>query len=95
MYNLLFLLFAFLILNVLIRKSLIIIGENQRMVCLRLGKLESIHGPGVHFIVPFVDIPVRVNLSNHLPEWQTMNTEEIDEKVKQMVMFDPDPKKYK
>lgn len=88
-------LFIFFFIMFVFHKAVLILPENKRMVLLRLGKYESLHRPGLHIIIPFIDIPVVVNLSVHLPEWQSMSAKDVDERIKQMVLFDPDPKKYK
>ena len=75
-------------------KAVIVVKENQRIVQLRLGKYFNIIGPGLVLIIPIIDIPVVVNLTKHLPDWQSMTNEEINENIKRLVLNDPDPKKY-
>jgi regulator of protease activity HflC (stomatin/prohibitin superfamily) len=43
------------VLGMLIPRSLIIANQWERMVVLRLGRLQGIRGPGMFFIIPFVD----------------------------------------
>jgi regulator of protease activity HflC (stomatin/prohibitin superfamily) len=44
-----------IILAILIPRCLIIANQWERMIVLRLGKLQSIRGPGLFFIIPFID----------------------------------------
>jgi regulator of protease activity HflC (stomatin/prohibitin superfamily) len=80
---------------VFLAKAFIPVKENQRIILLRFGKYESTLGPGLVFIIPFADMPIVVNLTKHVPKWQAMTSEEINEIVKTLVLNDPDPKKYK
>ena len=43
------------VLALLIPRSLVIANQWERMVVLRLGRLQGIRGPGLFFIIPFVD----------------------------------------
>ena len=43
------------VLAILIPRSLLIADQWERMIVLRLGKLQGIRGPGVFFIIPFID----------------------------------------
>jgi regulator of protease activity HflC (stomatin/prohibitin superfamily) len=79
---------------VLLTKGVLTIKENQRIVILRLGKHASTLGPGLVIIIPFVDQPIYVNLTKHIPEWRSLEETEIKRKVEDMVLNDPDPKKY-
>ncbi|NPA39505.1 MAG: slipin family protein [Thermodesulfobacteria bacterium] len=47
---------------VLIAVSLRIINEYERAVILRLGKFSSVKGPGVIFLIPFIDKMIKVDL---------------------------------
>src|SRR4051794_22072324 len=44
-----------LILAILIPRCLIIANQWERMIVLRLGKLQGIRGPGLFLIIPFID----------------------------------------
>jgi regulator of protease activity HflC (stomatin/prohibitin superfamily) len=46
----------------LIRYGIRIVREYQRLVIFRLGKSIGQKGPGIVFLIPFMDIPVRVDL---------------------------------
>lgn len=43
------------VIGILLPRCLIIANQWERMIVLRLGKLQGIHGPGLFFIIPFVD----------------------------------------
>lgn len=47
---------------VIIRWGIRIVREYQRLVIFRLGKCIGQKGPGIVFLIPFIDIPVRVDL---------------------------------
>ena len=95
MDSLLFLIAPMIVAVIIIPKSLLLIKENQRVVVLRIGKFHQTLSPGVHLIMPIIDIPTVVNLSKHFPDWQSLSDQVINEKVKKLVLFDPDPKKYR
>ena len=44
-----------IIIGILLPQCLIIANQWERMIVLRLGKLQGIRGPGLFFIIPFVD----------------------------------------
>ena len=58
-------------------KNTFVVQENQRLVILRMGKLERIVGPGLSFTTPFIDLGFVVQLSKLLPGWQKMTEEEL------------------
>lgn len=76
-------------------KSLLQVQENERVVVLRFGKFEKILNPGLNFIVPFTDIPIVVDLTKHLTGWQTMKMEDVNDYIKELVLNNPDPTRYK
>lgn len=47
---------------VIIRWGIRIVREYQRLVIFRLGKCIGQKGPGIVFLIPFIDVPVRVDL---------------------------------
>jgi regulator of protease activity HflC (stomatin/prohibitin superfamily) len=53
---------AILLVLGLIRYGIRIVREYQRLVIFRLGKSIGQKGPGIVFLIPFMDIPVRVDL---------------------------------
>ncbi len=47
---------------IIVRWGIRIVREYQRLVIFRLGKCIGAKGPGIVFLIPFIDIPVRVDL---------------------------------
>ena len=80
---------------VVVARGALTIKENQRIVVLRLGKHENTLGPGLVLIIPFIDQPIYVNLTKHVPEWRSMSENDIKKQVEDIVLLDPDPNKYK
>jgi regulator of protease activity HflC (stomatin/prohibitin superfamily) len=76
-------------------RNLCRIARSCYSVVLRLGKYQSTSGPGLVIIIPFIDQPIYVNLTKQIPEWRSLEETEIKKKVEDMVLNDPDPKKYK
>uniref|UniRef100_A0A7C2ZND8 Slipin family protein n=1 Tax=Ignisphaera aggregans TaxID=334771 RepID=A0A7C2ZND8_9CREN len=56
------LLFALLILIVILAKHIRIIREWERIIVLRLGRYQGVKGPGLVFLVPFIDKGIIVDL---------------------------------
>ena len=80
---------------VLLVKSLLVVQENQRVVVIKLGQIERVLGPGLCFVLPFVDIPVLVNLDAHIPNWPALSSEELNVILISMVRQNPNPKAYR
>ena len=77
------------VLVLLLIVSIRIINEQERIVVFRLGRFERIKGPGLVIIIPFVDKGVTVNLSEKIPGWETLSNEELEEKIKTLVIPKP------
>lgn len=75
-------------------KSLLVVQENQRVVIIKLGRIERVMGPGLCFVLPFVDIAVLVNLDVHIPNWPVLSSEELNKQLVSMVRQNPNPKAY-
>ena len=56
------LVFLLIIIIILLAMSIRVIAEWQRAVVLRLGRVLGIKGPGIIFLIPFVDKPLVVDL---------------------------------
>ncbi len=83
--------FAILMILVLLvlLKSLRIVRENERLVMYRLGRLYRIAGPGLLFLMPFVDKGVKVNLAEAVPGWQCLSPSELEDKIREYVAYRP------
>lgn len=66
--------------------SMRILGHNQRLVILRLGRFLKIVGPGLVWLIPILDKGIKVNLSRDFPGWQAMSPTELEEKIKAAVL---------
>jgi regulator of protease activity HflC (stomatin/prohibitin superfamily) len=86
--------FIILILGLLV-KSLLVVQENQRVVVIKQGKIDRVIGPGLFFVLPFVDIAVLVNLDTHISNWQALSPEKLNEKLISLVRQNPNPKAYR
>ena len=91
--NLIFLALFFVILFGFI-KNTFVVQENQRLVVLRMGKLEKVVGPGLSFTAPAMDLAFVIELSKFLPDWQKMTEEDIVKKITYLVKQNPDPKAF-
>ncbi len=58
----------FLFLLVALAQAIRIVPEYQRLVVLRFGRVVGAKGPGLVFLIPFVDRPVRVDLRERVRE---------------------------
>lgn len=74
---------------VLAAKGMILLPENKRAVVIRLGRFERVLEPGLNLVLPFIDVPHLVNLTVNMPEWQSLSGSELNEKVKSLVLSDP------
>nr|WP_086937589.1 SPFH domain-containing protein [Thaumasiovibrio occultus] len=80
---------------VMLSLSTFSIQQHQRLVVLRFGKINALIGPGMSFIVPFIDIGIVVNLEKHVSGWQALSEAELSERVTQLIQANPNPKVYK
>lgn len=71
---------------VTIFKSVIVVQENRRGVLFRLGEFVEVVGPGLRFIVPFIDRIESVNLNDKIPGWRGLSAEQLNQKVKNVVL---------
>ena len=79
-------LILFILAILLILASIKTVKDDERLVVFRLGRFFKILGPGVVLIIPIVDKGVRVNLSEKIPSWQALSKEELNEKIKALVL---------
>ncbi|MDL1895675.1 SPFH/Band 7/PHB domain protein [Anaerolineae bacterium CFX7] len=66
--SLICLVFILIILLVLILSAIRVVREYERLVVFRLGKAIGSKGPGVVFLIPIVDQPVKVDLREQFQE---------------------------
>jgi regulator of protease activity HflC (stomatin/prohibitin superfamily) len=53
------------------------VPDHQRFIIERMGKYARVCGPGKHFIMPFIDRAIVIDLETDLPGWQGMTEREI------------------
>jgi hypothetical protein len=82
--------FPIVVALIILSSSIKVVKEDFRLVIFRLGRFFKIAGPGVVLIIPVVDIVdkvTRVNLSEAIPGWQTLSPEELEEKIRNFVLY--------
>jgi regulator of protease activity HflC (stomatin/prohibitin superfamily) len=57
------------------------VEEGDRLLVERMGRYRRICGPGKHFLLPFIDRGIRIDLNEALPGWQGMTGQEIETKM--------------
>lgn len=58
----------------------------ERLVIFRLGRLHKIAGPGPVLLFYPIDYAHNVNLNQDIPEWRTLGTRGLEERIKQLVL---------
>jgi regulator of protease activity HflC (stomatin/prohibitin superfamily) len=53
------------------------VADHQRFIVERFGRYTHVCGPGKHFIMPFIDRVVVIDLETELPGWQGMTEGDI------------------
>src|SRR4030042_311759 len=79
-----------LIVLILIPTSLKIVQEYERGVIFRLGRLTGAKGPGLFFIIPFIDRMVKVDLrvvTLDVPPQDVITKDNVTVKVNAVVYF--------
>jgi regulator of protease activity HflC (stomatin/prohibitin superfamily) len=73
---------------VILAASIKILKEYERMVIFRLGRFVNTQGPGLILLVPGIDKGVKVNLKEKIPGWQNLSENELEERIKQYVLYE-------
>ncbi len=87
---------ALLIILILLSMSIKVVKEYERAVVFRLGRLLGTKGPGLFFIIPFIDSMVKVDLrivTVDIPEQRTITRDNVTVGVDAVVyykVFDPE-----
>ncbi|MCE4611891.1 MAG: slipin family protein [Desulfurococcales archaeon] len=87
---------ALLIVLILLSMSIKVVKEYERAVVFRLGRLLGTKGPGLFFIIPFIDTLVKVDLrivTVDIPEQRTITRDNVTVGVDAVVyykVFDPE-----
>jgi regulator of protease activity HflC (stomatin/prohibitin superfamily) len=83
MFNIVILISILLVLLII---SVKITKHNERLVLFRLGKYMGIRGPGIIIIIPIIDFVVRVDLDLNISNWKLLSKEELEDKLKSIVI---------
>jgi len=59
------------------------VEEGSRLVVERFGRYLRMCGSGRHFLLPFIDRGIHVDLNEALPGWQGMTEQEIGKRILQ------------
>ena len=62
-YLLILVLFFVLLFTVILLKSVYLIQQSEAVVIEKFGRFSRVLGPGLHFIIPFIEVPRTVNWS--------------------------------
>lgn len=57
------------------------VPDHQRFIIERFGKYVRVCGPGKHFIAPFIDRAIVIDLETDLPGWQGLTEGDIVAKI--------------
>lgn len=79
-------LFLFIFVLVVVAMQIKIIREDQRAAVFRLGHFFGVRGPGVVFVIPFVDKIERVDLKKSVPQWRSLTKTELETEIKTIVL---------
>jgi len=61
--------------------SVRVVGEHERLAIERLGHFVGIRGPGVAWVLPFLDKATRISLERDIPNWRSLSSERLVEEV--------------
>jgi len=81
------LLILIIVLITILAAAIKVVKEYERIVVFRLGRLLNIVGPGLVLLIPLIDKGVKVNLKEKIPEWHTLTRQELEEQIKQHVVY--------
>jgi regulator of protease activity HflC (stomatin/prohibitin superfamily) len=72
---------AYVVLGMVALSGIRIAPDDGRIVVVRLGQPCHVLGPGIRFILPFIDRVHRVNLDSTIPEWRSISEPEIAQRL--------------
>lgn len=73
-----------------LRATLRVLPEWERAVILRLGRLLAVKGPGIIFLLPYIDRPIRVDtrlVTMDVPRQEVMTRDNVPVTVDAIVLF--------
>ena len=72
------LLLAVLILAAL---SVHVVGEKDRLAIERFGQFIGVRGPGLVWVLPFLEKTTRIHLERDIPNWRSLSTEQLAQEI--------------
>lgn len=85
-----FLIAVIIFIVLVLRATLRVLPEWERAVVLRLGRLLGVKGPGIIFLLPYVDRPIRVDtrlVTMDVPRQEVMTRDNVPVTVDAIVLF--------
>lgn len=73
-------LFVLIILAVILKKTFVIAGEDERLVVFRLGKVLDVRDSGLNVILPFLDRAIKVDVEE-IAGWRKLSESDLHQKV--------------
>ncbi len=61
--------------------SVRVVGEDERLAIMRLGQFIGVRGPGVVWVIPFLDKTTRISLERDIPQWRSLSTEQLTKEI--------------
>jgi regulator of protease activity HflC (stomatin/prohibitin superfamily) len=58
-----------------------VVGEEERLAIMRLGRFIGVRGPGIAWVVPVLDKTTRVSLEREIPQWRSLSTEQLTNEI--------------
>ncbi len=62
-----------------------VLREHERAVIFRLGMSLGTRGPGIIYVIPFIDRMIRVNLNKQVPGWHGILNDDLNQRVQKLV----------
>ncbi|MEJ5252484.1 MAG: SPFH domain-containing protein [Chthonomonadetes bacterium] len=85
-----FLIAVIIFVILVLRATLRVLPEWERAVVLRLGRLLGVKGPGIIFLLPYIDRPIRVDtrlVTMDVPRQEVMTRDNVPVTVDAIVLF--------
>ncbi len=93
--NSLVLLLSFLFISILFGRAVQVVREDQRVAVFRRGRYHRILNPGIGFLIPFIETPLRINLDQSIPRWRMLSSNYVDKAVREYIHSTESEDKYR
>jgi regulator of protease activity HflC (stomatin/prohibitin superfamily) len=77
--------FGLVALAVIAAKTIVVAKQDELLVVFRLEQLQTVYGPGVSIVIPFLDRVVRVKVDS-LPGWDRMSEAELKQRAAEVAL---------